>query len=368
LITEQPPPPKPYASSTVAALVAEYAGCVGMGAWGQAQGCLERLVAQAADGADERPRALAEMAAALLSSLPGRGWRLTVTGAAAGAAEEEGNGSGRRALRLVGHGGASASPERLEAEVLAPLRAAALAILPACVVAVAGEAAAAAEEEEEEEGGRVGAPLLLALRLEAAVAAAAAAVVAAAAAPAAAAGTATVDATEAAAAKWAERAARAVAAQPGLVSLHCCGLALALERAGLPTDSTEAGEAGTLVAAADGGGGGGPASPRSAAAVDCLLAILALSLPPSLEVEGAMRGLAAAAGTARAEAGSEAGGGEEECSLPPWDVDEQPYRILPPTLAARTRWVGKTRYMCTCWMHGGLGIGGGATAISMHAD
>ncbi len=282
IVEQQPPPPQArapsYASPALAALVGEYGAATGRGAWGQAARCLEQLPREGEK--EERPRALAEMAGALLASLPARGWRL-----AAVAAEEGGKGKKRRALQLLGHGGASAAPERLKAEVLAPLRAAALAVADGC------------EEGEDEEDGSGGAALVLALRLEAAAATGAAV-------------------REAEALAWAERAACLVVKQPGLVSLHCCGLALAAlllhhHQHQQQQQQQQEEEKGT----------GTSQPPISAAAVlDCLLAILALSLPATLEVEATMRGLSGKA-----------------LLLPAWDVDEPPYLVLPPALAARPR-------------------------------
>lgn len=253
---EAPTPPRPFACPTLAGLVEEYGGCVDQGAWGQAKACLERLTASAADG--ERPRALAAMAGALLASLPQRGWHLAVVG---------GTGETGRRVQLRGHGAASASPERLEAEVLAPLRAA--------VASVPWEG-----YEEGEAGAEAGESFVLALRLEA---------------------VAGRDQKEASAA--AERAVHLFTARPGLLSLHCCGLALAL----WPPH-------------------GGPPPPPShppAPLLDCILAALALSLPTPVEVESTMRGLSTAA----------------DGLLPPWDVDEPPFLVLPPGLAARATYV-----------------------------
>lgn len=270
------PPPlplvrPPYASAALAALVEEYAGCVGRGAWGQARTCLERLPTEG----DERPWALLEMAGALLGSLPARGWRLSVEGQG----QQLGQAQMQRRLRVVGHGGASAAPETLEAEVLGPLRAAVL-------------ATAWADEEyvyKEQQQQQPGAPLLLALRLEAA-------------------------APESAGAWAPHAAARLVTSRPGLESLHCCGLALRL--AG-PQESAYTTTPGLAAGATPG-------------LLDCMLGILALSFPGATEVEATMAGLAAAASSAPLPPWEV----EEE--------EEAAYRILPPALATRLRWARVT--------------------------
>lgn len=275
-----PPPPlarPPYASAALAALADEYADCVGRGAWGQARACLERLPT----GGDERPRALVEMAGALLGSLPARGWRLSVVEAG----QQEGQGQGQmrqRRLRIAAHGGASTAPEKLEAEVLGPLCAAVLAAAWADEEEGMHEEAQQQHQQQQEPG----APLLLALRLEAAT-------------------------RREGAGAWATyAAARLVASRPGLASLHCCGLALGL-----------AGSRSTT------GGGGGATAPAPEG-LDCMLGILALSLPGAIEVEATMRDLTSCAASSSL--------------LPPWEVEEEEdgaYRVLPPALATRPRWV-----------------------------
>jgi hypothetical protein len=173
----------------------------------------------------------------------------------------------------------------LEAEVLGPLRAAVL-------------AAKWADEEGMMYGGQdgqqePGAPLLLALRLEVAT-------------------------REEGAGAWAARAAaRLVASRPGLASLHICGLALGF-----------AGSRSTT------GGGGGATAPAPEG-LDCMLGILALSFPGVIEVEATMAGLASSAASL--------------ALLPPWEVEEEEeaaYRVLPPALSTRPRWV--TGYFGAC--------------------